>query len=179
MATGAYLANGRTLGDFQGKLTCHEHNGSSTVDYAVVSEHMNKYIKKFQILDPSVGSDHCPIELELLLTPATNRTKNYSPTQQLTPTKWNDVTKHEFNIRINSEEIKIKTEEINELLDNPNVEIDTVVDKICEIYTSKNKKNKINQRKNSRKPTKKWYDKSCHELSRKLQLVCRTCYSLL
>ena len=172
MATGAYIANGRTLGDLQGKLTCHEHNGSSTVDYAVVSEHMNKYIKKFQVLDPSVGSDHCPIELEIVMTPNTNTHKNKTktPTQQLTPTRWNDVTKQEFTARINSVETKQKAEEISKLLDNPNAEMDSVVDKICDIYTTKHKKHNRKPAKNNKKHTKKWYDKSCHELSKKLQL---------
>ena len=64
-ATQSYIANGRTLGDLQGNLTCHETRGSSTVDYAIVSEALKKEVKKFKVLPPSVGSDHCPIELEI------------------------------------------------------------------------------------------------------------------
>ena len=33
--TSSFIANGRTLGDLQGKFTCYAHNGTSTVDYAV------------------------------------------------------------------------------------------------------------------------------------------------
>ena len=42
-ATRSYIVNGRTLGDFQGKLTCHQLTGSSTVDYAIVSENLEKH----------------------------------------------------------------------------------------------------------------------------------------
>ena len=31
------IANGRTLGDLQGKFTCHHWNGSSCVDYGIMS----------------------------------------------------------------------------------------------------------------------------------------------
>ena len=35
------------------------------MDYAIVSEFLTKEVKKFKVLPPSVGSDHCPIELEI------------------------------------------------------------------------------------------------------------------
>ena len=40
VTTQSFIANGRTIGDLQGKFTCHEWNGSSTVDYAVINESM-------------------------------------------------------------------------------------------------------------------------------------------
>ena len=45
--TSSYIANGRTLGDLQGSYTCCKYNGSSTVDYAIVSDTMHKQIKNF------------------------------------------------------------------------------------------------------------------------------------
>ena len=38
IATDSYIMNGRTLGDIQGKFTCYQPNGTSTVDYAIVNE---------------------------------------------------------------------------------------------------------------------------------------------
>ena len=40
IASRSYITNGRTVGDLQGKYTCHEANGSSTVDYAIVNENL-------------------------------------------------------------------------------------------------------------------------------------------
>ena len=45
--TSSFIANGRTLGDFQGKLTCYAQHGTSTVDYAIISETMYPYINIF------------------------------------------------------------------------------------------------------------------------------------
>ena len=64
ISTGLYIANGRTLGDLQGKMTCFQTNGSSTVDYGIVSENMNRNILKFQVLDPT-ASDHSPIQMAI------------------------------------------------------------------------------------------------------------------
>ena len=65
MKTSSFIANGRTLGDFQGKFTCYAHNGTSTVDYAVISETMYPYITKFYVSTPKYNSDHCKLELEI------------------------------------------------------------------------------------------------------------------
>ena len=51
-ATHTYIANGRTLGDLRGKLTCHEPRGSSTVDYAVIHESLKKINKIVQSPSP-------------------------------------------------------------------------------------------------------------------------------
>ena len=61
IATKSYIANGRTIGDLQGKYTCHENQGSSTVDYAVISENLKNYVQTFQVLPPDTGSDHSAI----------------------------------------------------------------------------------------------------------------------
>ena len=55
IATRSYIANGRTLGDLRGKFTCHQPSGSSTVDYAIISENMKNLVKYFKVLDPDTG----------------------------------------------------------------------------------------------------------------------------
>jgi endonuclease/exonuclease/phosphatase family metal-dependent hydrolase len=94
-ATHSYIANGRTIGDFQGKYTCHEARGSSTVDYAIINETLQKCIKSFRVLPPSL-SDHCPIKLEV------SYRKNKTPRVKVKNTKlkprieWNEKTKEIF-----------------------------------------------------------------------------------
>ena len=41
-STNSYILNGRTLGDFQGKLTCYEKNGASAVDYVLANEKLSQ-----------------------------------------------------------------------------------------------------------------------------------------
>ena len=52
--------NGRTLGDLEGKLTCHKWNGSSTVDYGIVQNSLFREVDFFRVLDLTGHlSDHC------------------------------------------------------------------------------------------------------------------------
>ena len=55
------MLNGRTLGDLKGSYTCHQYNGSSVVDYCIVSYHMLKDILYFKVHDIEWYSDHCMI----------------------------------------------------------------------------------------------------------------------
>ena len=57
--------NGRKLGDTSGKLTCHQYNGSSTVDLNIVSWDLYDKVQYFRVLDPVWYSDHCPVEMSL------------------------------------------------------------------------------------------------------------------
>ena len=57
--------NGRKLGDTIGRLTCHEYNGSSTVDLALCSWDIYNKIQYFKVPDPVWYSDHCPIQLTI------------------------------------------------------------------------------------------------------------------
>ena len=64
ISSGLYIANGRTLGDFQGKLTCHKWNGSSTVDYAITDLDLNS-LRAFTVKEQTPLSDHSQIILYL------------------------------------------------------------------------------------------------------------------
>ena len=78
IASGMYIINGRTLGDRQGKKTCYQSNGASTVDYGIASENMKNNIVKFEVMDPFI-SDHCPIKIEM-------RSKNIQGNKSVTST---------------------------------------------------------------------------------------------
>ena len=61
------ILNGRTLGDFQGKVTYIGYNGVSTIDYILASEIflMRKYIHSFNVEEFTSLSDHRPLTLKL------------------------------------------------------------------------------------------------------------------
>ena len=43
------IFNGRKFGDLSGKYTCHKYNGSSVVDYCIVSDSMYSEITHFKV----------------------------------------------------------------------------------------------------------------------------------
>lgn len=55
------ILNGRTLGDMLGKFTCFTSNGSSVVDYAIVSESVLNSILYFNVsyFVPTLSDCHC------------------------------------------------------------------------------------------------------------------------
>ena len=59
------ILSGRKTGDTLGRFTCHEHNGSSTVDTAIISWEIYDKFQYFRVLDPAWFSDHCPIQVSV------------------------------------------------------------------------------------------------------------------
>ncbi len=61
--TNLVILNGRTLGDLCGCKTCHKYNGSSTVDYIIVSLDIWSKVLTFKIPDQVWYTDHCPMSV--------------------------------------------------------------------------------------------------------------------
>ena len=59
------ILNGRTLGDTTGKMTCHKYNGSSVVDYFVITSWARDHVNSLQVKEFTSYSDHCPLVLKL------------------------------------------------------------------------------------------------------------------
>ena len=169
IATRSYIANGRTVGDLQGKLTCHETNGSSTVDYAVISEGLKNYIQSFIVLDPDTGSDHSAIRLTLTLPLKPSRKKTAMTT--LSPRiPWNEETKTHMVHKFNSPTTITQVEELQSKVETEDDNTDEVLSHFIKLITPDNttrKKKKSHPRKKT--TPKKWYDSSCHEMSKRLK----------
>ena len=56
---------GRKIRDTLGRFTCHQYNGSSTVDPAITSWDLFHKIQYFKVNEPVWFSDHCPIQLSI------------------------------------------------------------------------------------------------------------------
>jgi len=63
--SGLKISNGRVCGN-KGCVTYVGVNGSSLVDYCLVSEHLLKTFKTFRNLGPNIVSDHCLLEFSIL-----------------------------------------------------------------------------------------------------------------
>ena len=168
--TKSYIANGRTLGDFQGKFTCYAYNGTSTVDYAVISETMHRHVSKFTISTPEFKSDHCMltlvIELPQKIILESERTHNHIP-----PLKWDEKNKDIFKNHMKAPCTLKQIIEIDSCFADNDVSNDEILKRINFLYTYNTPKQKTKQK--SKKPNKKWYDLSCYELNRKIKSLAK------
>ncbi len=169
--TSSYIANGRTLGDFQGKFTCYEHNGTSTVDYAVICETLYPHITKFMVSTPKYKSDHCMIELEIKLPKGI--VFSYENIRiQSRPLKWDIKNIEVFKSHMKSPcTIKLINEIESCFMNKQDVMNDDILEKINFLYTYKSPKSKEKQK--PKKQNKKWYDASCYELNRKMKSLAK------
>ena len=58
-----------------GNVTSFQYNGSSTVDYCIVSSSLLKNVRYFNVSDLTVHSDHCQINVCLSLCHTVNNIK--------------------------------------------------------------------------------------------------------
>ena len=74
------MLNGRTLGDLQGRFTCHTPNGSSVVDYFIASQSLFPHISRMEVNNFGLYSDHCPISttIHLFVGNANERRSSFS-----------------------------------------------------------------------------------------------------
>ncbi len=177
IGTLSYIANGRTLGDFEGKLTCHQPNGSSTVDYAVIKEKLKTHVRRFQVMDPSTGSDHCPIILELR-TDTSKRIDKKTIFERPPPIMWNETNKLKFIKKMGTKVTNDKIVEIRKMISDESNNIDAILHEINNLYDisekpKQNDKNRNTKKKKSKNKMKKWYDASCSELSIRLRRTAK------
>ena len=119
---------------------------------------------------PPTISDHCPIKLGISYKKDKNkeRVKN----SKLKPSiKWNDLTKEVFLRNINSPEAGKLLTELEQIIENPADNLGNATEKLTSLYTQSLKT--IGGKKPSHKKVKpkKWYDKSCSEMSKHLKLT--------
>ncbi|CAG2215326.1 unnamed protein product [Mytilus edulis] len=104
------ILNGRTFGDTFGQYTSHQPNGSSVIDYFIVSEYLVKYISFFHVHD-FIGtmSDHCQISMMLNVKYSVENVCKHGgcPLEPLPPSYiWTDKSSVEFQNVLSSSEIQ-------------------------------------------------------------------------
>ena len=148
------IANGRTLGDFFGKFTCHQKKGSSVVDYLITPWKNLDNILEFKVGDiNSILSDHCPIMVTL-----TVKMLNL-PDRFI----WDTDSTGTFLETLKSEEYKTKVEG---LLEKEDLKVEDIKDLLIDTAnTSRIRKTKKSHRKKTDKP---WFDKTCLTLKNEI-----------
>ena len=82
-AMGVIMLNGRKTGDFFGKYTCFQWNGSSTVDYVLVKEALYDQVVLFKVgkFIPWI-SDHCATHFQISFKRMTGIEKEIYPVEK-------------------------------------------------------------------------------------------------
>ena len=105
---GLRIVNGRKFGDSIGKRTCHEWNGSSTVDYMVTDLNTFGLIHLFRVRDNLDHiSDHCPISAVINLdVPRNYACGETSRMFEKAPSKirWDKTVEEIFRRKLGSED---------------------------------------------------------------------------
>lgn len=102
------ILNGRTLGDWRGKKTCHKYNGSSTVDYFIVSTNLLRNFITFRVLGQQWYTDHNPIAGYLKLDSCINNQTLDDDLTPITGYKWTDDSEIKVTNVLHCKEIKAK-----------------------------------------------------------------------
>ena len=108
------ILNGRVMGDSFGEKTCFTHNGSSTVDYFILSEPLVCKVDYMQVRPQTWYSDHSPLELSILLT--TQPTLDVQiPLKKLNSYLWDDEGKEKFQNLLSNDDSKQNLTNISKL----------------------------------------------------------------
>ena len=161
------ILNGRIIGDSTGKKTCFQYNGSSLVDY-VITDTSSLHNVQFLTVNPlqPIISDHCQISYGVKITAVKKTTNTTSDRLRKLKTVFiNDEARNKIPILLESEEYKIKFEQIltnasgsdqetiNHLTKNFSKILNEVGDKAGIKYKKVNK--------NSQETNPNWFDHEC------------------
>ena len=171
------ILNGRTLGDSMGNFTCHKWNGSSTVDYFVISSWARDLVNSLRVHSLNSYSDHCPLELKITThKPFLAKFKLLDFPSVPSGYRWdNEKSPELFKNALENPNIHAILEEIvnNDYHNNheANAQIASEMSKcLHDAADLVLKSTKIPKKQ----PHKKWFDWLCHLSKRNLnRLACR------
>ena len=175
------ILNGRTIGDTFGYFTCHKWNGSSVVDYAIVSENLLDYVSYFKV-NQTLGdmSDHCCISFKIQASFSNLNLIASSINEEIVSYpikfKWHEnaipMLQSAMTSQVLQDEIKNFCERQFDLTEQSIDEATEAIGQIYKIAAEKSLKPRAtcNQKKNNKQKNKKpWYDKSLVRLKRSVQ----------
>lgn len=160
--------NGRMLGDLNGRFTCHTPNGSSTVDYVIVSDNIIDQVLYFKVSDfvPTLSDTHCKLEWEISAKYKLLNQINTEDLIELTPNfVWSDESVHLYQSAFSTSEIQNKLcyfndsqiSESQESIDDAATELSDII-----ISAASNSLKRLNLSKKKKNKDKKWFDKDLH-----------------
>ena len=156
------IVNGRKSGDIFGKMTSHQYNGSSVVDY-LISSNID------QVSDFAVGdfipwlSDHCPIYCTISLkSPLPSNAQNAQLSEKEPGFTWKHNSKELFESKLETNEVREKLEAFMDDgdLSSQNLAV-SIKDTLSEIAKECNLQIKKKKSNGLKTP---WFDNECSDL---------------
>ena len=168
------IMNGRKIGDTLGYFTCHKYNGSSCVDYGIVSEDAFRYIDYFHVhRNLSDLSDHCQISLQINnvhIPPKQIDHPNHTFTTTDSEYKWSTSSLEDYKRALHN-----MTNDINDLTNQRFEEnehgVNSAVDLLKAIIlkaADHSLKKRPQTTRTIKKTQQKWYTADLHKLKREL-----------
>ena len=157
------ILNGRSPGDSAGELTLCNHRGTSTIDYVIVSKNVINYNMHFDIGSFNEHTDHAPVHFKLhdLNYCCCSKTNNKLPCKP----KWQDSTKDDYLLKMNSKEVNDTILEMISSCDNLNFDdAENIMYTFCELMLSAchgTSSPNINYVNKNQLQNNDWYDNDC------------------
>jgi len=175
------VLNGRVAGDLQGKFTCHQPRGSSTVDYIICSQSLIPHILSFHIKPLTLFSDHCMV-WALIQSKSTNH--SYQESRKISNAKplpkqykWNDKSAQKFLSSLGQshfvDRLRLLCSNVPNNI-NSTSEIDDYVSEFGSILREAGDQSLCLKRVRKRprkRQNKKWFDKTCMEMKREVKNI--------
>ena len=162
------IINGR-FGDDKGigKFTFLNQNGCSVIDYYIVSKSFMNLVENFIVHDMP-DSSHLPISIEIKNH---NTIPNVDNDEKLSPVlfsyEWNDTNSTKYCENIYKHFLDGKFEEIDCLIDNEDVNVNTILEAFENILKLCSEDVKRTRRTLRKTNCKKWFDIECKHAKRK------------
>ena len=166
--------NGRCKGDSLGQITFYGNQGSSTVDYIIVSHEILYLFETLAVRQPSPFSDHCQLItcIRVDSTLLRNNEENFENELLSLPRqlKWSTDSKDSFTSALNSDEIKQLIQDFEHLNFEHVGDINIIVEKFAHILETAAKQSlKIEkQNKKTKRNSKLWFDNECSRARKNL-----------
>jgi hypothetical protein len=178
------ILNGRTLGDLDGKFTCHRPNGSSVVDYGLCKEESMYLVNLFTVHEYNGHlSDHCMISTSIRNNQPMNPHKhvinkaknNKDSVRDFVSFKWdsendpqsyyNELISSKFQKRLDQLGTSIDSKSCNETVKN-------LSDLLIEVANSSISR-KLKKKSKKRKAYKKWYTADCEAARKRIKYLAK------
>ena len=175
------ILNGSTLGDIFGRYTCLKYNGSSVVDYTMVSSTIKQFVDHFKVLNFTNISDHRPTicRFKANIMPKANKVK-ISFSEPPSKYVWDQLrSPMEFLSSQNTPEHISECQSICSQVFNTKEDVKVANKKLIGMLTnvansSLQIKKSPTRKTNRRKPRKNaWFDKECIKARISLRKACK------
>lgn len=165
------ILNGRTFGDLTGKFTSYQYNGSSVIDYCLLSEEKMSNVLFFHVDDPILRlSDHSKISVRLMANYLLKESKE-CPNDFPDSFKWQSVSPQLFKDALESTEISNKLQTILGNQTNNASDVNAIVTDFRDVLIAAanvSLKKRVRKRGVKKIKPQKWFDNDLFKMRKTL-----------